>query len=261
ILDGQVDWTSDFDFDVDANTPEKDVVFTLEVTSDEGSWILTFIVHIYAGGGNCDIAYADQLVKDGTGGGVGNDDGQANPGEEIDLEVALEAIGCDLHNVSGILSTNDSDITITDDSQSWGDILEGQVDWTSDFDFDVDANTPEKDVVFTLEVTSDEGSWVLTFIVHVYEEALDVRDFNLNNSVTLFPNPASNVFYINSSMSSRLEVRVLDLLGRQVMPTRTIDANTRIEFNPIGLSDSIYLVKISDPLSDGFITKKLMISH
>ncbi|MFC4635031.1 S8 family serine peptidase, partial [Dokdonia ponticola] len=167
-LDPRIVWTSNFTGIVRVQTNEY-INGSMQCETNLDCATLVYKIDS-SGGGNCDVLYADQLVKDGTGGGVGNDDGQANPGEEIDLEVALEAIGCDLHNVSGILNTNDSDITITDDSQSWGDILEGQVDWTSDFDFDVDANTPEKDVVFTLEVTSDEDSWVLTFIVHIYAD-------------------------------------------------------------------------------------------
>ena len=119
-------------------------------------------------GGTPNLQFNDFLIKDGTGGGVGNNNSQVDAGEEIDLEVKLYNSGSgDAHNVKATLSTNDSDINIEDDYQSWGTINSGDTDWTSDFDFTVSDTCPEKDVTFSLDITSDEGNWTETFTIHI----------------------------------------------------------------------------------------------
>ncbi len=172
ITAGGTDWTSDFDFSVSSNCQEKDVTFTLDITSDEGSWTDTFIVHIYGngGGGGVVLGFSQyEIDDDASGGSNGDADGLCEPGEDIELNVELINSGSeDASNVAGVLSTSDPDITITDANQSWGTITAGGTYWTSDFDFSVSSNCQEKDVTFTLAITSDEGSWTDTFVIHIY---------------------------------------------------------------------------------------------
>lgn len=117
---------------------------------------------------NVILSYNDHLVKDGTGGGVGNSNGIAEAGEEIDLDVQLINTGnITATNVSATLTTNDSDINITDDFEAWNDIPAGATEWEADFDFDIDPNCPTKNVTFNLQINSDQGSWSDSFTVNV----------------------------------------------------------------------------------------------
>ncbi len=125
------------------------------------------------GGGSPSLVYSDHLVKDGTGGGSGNDNGMAEPDERIDLDVKLYNIGSG--NASGIkatLSTSSPYIEITDDIEYWDDIAPNQKVWCdSDFDFDIASNTPEGNITFKLAIESDEGNWNQQFSVYIHHDA------------------------------------------------------------------------------------------
>lgn len=117
---------------------------------------------------NVFLSYNDHLVKDGSGGGIGNSNGIAEAGEEIDLDVRLINTGnITATNVSAVLSTNDPDITITDSNEAWADIPAGATEWEDDFDFDISSNCPTKLVTFNLQITSDQGSWNDSFTINV----------------------------------------------------------------------------------------------
>ena len=168
IIAGSTERVADFDFDVSANCPEKDVTFTLDITADEGAWTDQFIVHIYVTISPV-VEYYSHEIDDDNNTSSGDNDGLAEPGESIEMPVTLLNSGTgDANNVLAILSTTDPDITITDNDLSWGTIVAGSTGRVADFDFDVSANCPEKDVTFILDITSDEDSWTDQFIVHVY---------------------------------------------------------------------------------------------
>ncbi|MBU8893236.1 MAG: T9SS type A sorting domain-containing protein [Bacteroidales bacterium] len=289
---------SDFDFTISSDCPEKEVTFTLNITSDEGSWTDQFIVHVYEQSNSCDniisiggcgsgytktytgggsgtwftttynpcgystpgleqvysfvapstgtysievtsaSGYVDYLWKTsscsetgwtcindiysaGTYGSMswtagttyyillddedattdthqfyincptttspnleyyshtidddnttssGDNDELVEPGESIEMPLTLANTGnATANNVTAILSTTDSDITISDDSESYTAITAaGTAICTADYDFSVSSTCPEKDVTFTLNITSDEGSWTDQFTVHIY---------------------------------------------------------------------------------------------
>jgi hypothetical protein len=46
----------------------------------------------------------------------------------------------------------------------------------TDFDFDVSMTCPEKYVLFSLDITADEGNWPAAFYVHIYDTTLDPCD-------------------------------------------------------------------------------------
>jgi len=308
---GTVKGVSDFDFDVSITCPDKDILFVLDITADEGDWTDTFYVHIYSdvevnpcdhvlaidgcgtdhtqtftGGGtgvwditscnyntpgmeqvysfvapesgnysitvtsasgfvdyfwrasgcgesgwtcildidnagtygsmnwtadatyyillddvdtwtgthqfyiNCGspiLAYdSHEIDDDKENGSSGDDDGLAEPGESIELDVTLLNSGSEAaHNVTAILSTTDPDITITDDTLNFGTIAGGAALRNNDFDFDVSLTCPIKDVLFTLDITADEGNWTDTFSVHIYGSSVS--------------NPCNNVIAISGT--------------------------------------------------------------
>ncbi|MCF6357704.1 MAG: C10 family peptidase, partial [Draconibacterium sp.] len=117
-----------------------------------------------------EVEYSDYYIDDDTSGSSnGDDDGKAEAAETIELSVELYNSGSSTaNNVECVLSTSDSDITITDNYESWGDINAGTRSWTSGFNFVVSSSCPAKDIIFTLAITSDEGNWNKTFAVHIY---------------------------------------------------------------------------------------------
>lgn len=130
------------------------------------------------------VMYNRHEIDDDQSISSGDDDGKAEPGESIELTVTLFNSGSEaVHNVTAILSTPDPDITITDDTVNYGTIDGGANDRVPDFDFDVSLACPEKDIMFALDITADEGSWTDVFYVHIYG--------------TIEENPCENILAIN----------------------------------------------------------------
>ena len=121
------------------------------------------------------LEYVSYEIDDDTSGGSdGNNNNILEAGEDIELEVQIQNIGnATATNVSAVLSTNDSDINITDFKESYGTITEGSSKWNSDFDFTINPNCPSKTINFTLDITSDEGDWTSNFSIEVVGQEND----------------------------------------------------------------------------------------
>ncbi len=202
-------------FSISAAAIEKDVIMNLTINCDEGSFNDSFLFHI--NDGNISLHKVDQLIRDGNGGGVGNSNGRLDPGEDIMLEIKIHNSGASIaHNTTSTLSTLDSDINITNASVNLGDVGANSDVWAQSFGFSIYANTPEKDVVFTLATTSDEGSWVDTFVMHV-NQATAVEKLQ-KDEVNIYPNPTKD--YLNISLENDAEiesVEIFNMNGQKVL--------------------------------------------
>ena len=109
-----------------------------------------------------------EIDDDNSSGSSGDDDGVAETGETIELDVRLRNSGdATATNVDATLSTTDGGINITDDDVTFGDISSGSNDTGSDFDFEIASGGSSRNVTFTLRITSDEGSWTTTFSIPI----------------------------------------------------------------------------------------------
>ena len=116
------------------------------------------------------IVLESQRIEDGAIGGwsQGNSNGVIEPGELIELMVTLKNNGINTaNNVRGILRTEDSAVTISDDSVNYGNISSGssssgppllgrQIGDVS-FKIEVSDDAIPHVIPFTLKVTSDNG--------------------------------------------------------------------------------------------------------
>lgn len=122
--------------------------------------------------GNPNIIYwGKQIDDDNSGQSSGDGDGQAEPGETIEMIITLKNTGNGpASNVNAILSTTDPDITITDNNEDFGTINANATgNCIYDYDFQVSSSCIDKDVTFTLNITDDNNnSWTETFTVHIY---------------------------------------------------------------------------------------------
>ncbi|MBC8525903.1 MAG: T9SS type A sorting domain-containing protein, partial [Candidatus Cloacimonetes bacterium] len=102
-----------------------------------------FIPHL----GSFDIVQFDVFVNvfeveiddDAAGTSSGNGNGILNPGEDIELNVSLKNYGTQTANsVSAVITSESEFITITDDTEDYGDIASGSSAYPSDdFDFSI----------------------------------------------------------------------------------------------------------------------------
>jgi len=142
-------------------------------------------------------AYADATVDDdGSGGSSGNGDGAVNPGETIELPVALQNLGTSsANNVTATLSSSDPYVTVTDGTESFGTIPAGSTVWSGeDFDFTVAANAPAGRVLdFDLVATSGGTDYTSLIQLTVSSAAFDFEAYSWSGpGGTLDPGESGN---------------------------------------------------------------------
>ncbi|MCP4709160.1 MAG: T9SS type A sorting domain-containing protein [Planctomycetes bacterium] len=102
---------------------------------------------------------------------VDDNNNQADYGETISLDMTLENVGNDpAIDVTAVISTIDSFISISDDTEYFAEIPAGQtVTLTGAFAFDVADNIPDQHLVeFDLEISGmPRDSWNSTFFIYV----------------------------------------------------------------------------------------------
>ncbi|MBC8488256.1 MAG: hypothetical protein H8D45_19690 [Bacteroidetes bacterium] len=144
------------------------------------------------------ISYASHILNDA----AGNNNGLADYGESILLTVELENVGTqDANDVSVIISTTDPYVSITDNSEFYGNIPTGQSVSVADaFSFDLAANVPDGHVFqFTVEATSlTKDTWTNTFSETAHAPVLEYDSFVIydpsgNNNGKLDPGETVNL--------------------------------------------------------------------
>ncbi|MCK4500718.1 hypothetical protein KAU11_09470, partial [Candidatus Babeliales bacterium] len=147
----------DFDFDVGSSHGVGAVEFTLDIYDVyDHHWTDTFNVIICEA--EPQVEYESHTIDDdNNGSSSGDNNGNVNAGETIELTVTLKNTGsADSNDVEAFLSTDDPEITITDDYASYGTI---PVDSTADgeYVFSVSMNHGVEDAWFTLDIYDNDG--------------------------------------------------------------------------------------------------------
>lgn len=112
------------------------------------------------------VLSATAIDDDAAGGSNGNDDGELNPGETIELWATVRNVGtAAATHVHGTLASQSGDVTILTPNATWADILPGgQGTNTSAMRFQVDTSAADGATIpFTLTMTDDTGSRPLQF--------------------------------------------------------------------------------------------------
>lgn len=123
-------------------------------------------------------AVATMIDDDGDGGSAGNSDGAINPGETIEIRVALENFGDQtVAALAATLTTTDPFVTILDGSEDFGDLPASATAWcVEDFDILVDGGCPDGHIIQVgVDAAAAAGSWrsLLEFAVVSAELSVD----------------------------------------------------------------------------------------
>lgn len=86
---------------------------------------------------------------------------------------------------------------------------------------------------------------------------LNVENFTLENSISLYPNPTKKEFFIKSTIVNLDKVEIYDVSGRLISQIDVSNASRTIPVNLAGASKGMYFVNIHSDIN--FITKKLVI--
>jgi len=128
------------------------------------------------------IVYDDHAINDA----AGNNNGLVDFGESILLDMQLQNVGPDdASDVSAVLTTADSYVTVTDGSQYFGTIAGnfGTVNITDAYAFDVSANAPDAhNIPFHLEITgTSRDTWTGDFVIPVHAPVVDFAAVAIND--------------------------------------------------------------------------------
>ena len=153
-------------FQTELTNENGSIIFPLE-TGETGEVTVTvtkhnFIPHINSFDIIADQALVNvaeyQIDDDNNGSSTGNGDGIINPGENIELSIALENFGTStVNSVSADISSSSEYITITDSHEDYGNIAPGTSVYSpDDFDFIVHPDAPD-DTIIQLDITISDA--------------------------------------------------------------------------------------------------------
>ncbi len=114
---------------------------------------------------------------------TGNNNGEADYSEDIALDITLENFGSSLAtNVSATLSSTDSYIYISDNTQAWNNIPSGTTSTeTGAFGLIISIDVPDQHMVeFEIEMTDGSEFWNTTFQITIQAPALE---FGINLTI------------------------------------------------------------------------------
>lgn len=128
------------------------------------------------------VVYSSKLLHDV----AGNNNGQADFGEDVTLDIALQNVGATTATgVSAKLRTNDNYVTITDSTQSWGDIANCITSTQNNaYSFTVHDFVPDQHAVaFTLVITdNNSNTWTGTFYIVLNAPVLTIGNITINDA-------------------------------------------------------------------------------
>jgi hypothetical protein len=198
------------------------------------------------------VSYYSHTVNDMVG---GNGDGLVNPGEAIKLNILLKNFGDEsADNVTAILRTNDTLVTITDSLENFGNIPAGDSAWSLEgFSFEVDRFCINGHVInFDLEIKSNtKDLWHSFFGITVATPILAYHSFSINDSTGNndgIADPGETVDILVSVKNEGLceAVEVVALLS-------TDDPYITINLDSVScgniLRDSVYVVNFNATIS------------
>jgi hypothetical protein len=102
---------------------------------------------------------------------------------------------------------------------------------------------PNTEYSYYLTFLKTSGSSVDGQVVKFTTYSTSINDDSKLSEINIYPNPATNVVYINSSIKVE-KVEILNLLGKIIL-LQKIDQNSNSEINISGFSRGVYLIKIT----------------
>ena len=142
------------------------------------------------------VGYESHFIDDdNSGGSSGNNDGEVNPGETIEMPLVLKNFGTQSsYNVSAILHSINSLVTITDSVETFGDISAQDTALSNeDFDFVVPSSLRFGDPLgLSLNISDNDSTWYSYFQVPVFACNISYVGFIFYDGGNGIPEPGEN---------------------------------------------------------------------
>ena len=198
----------------------------------------------------------------------GNNDGKADAGENIKLNVTLYNFGNTASTeLNATLSSADTNVVIIENTNTWPPIDPGVSQLKNDaFSFDVNESVVNGHIVhFDLEITDGTDTWNSTFTITLHSLITEVPESNSIASVSninIYPNPFTDHITLEYELSGQSDVMitVIDMYGNQYLSTssayRQSAGKHKITMNTDNLPQGVYLCKIE--AGDYTVVKKIV---
>ena len=98
-----------------------------------------------------------------------------------------------------------------------------------------------------------ENGWIANYT----STTLGIEESFLSKELTVYPNPTNGVFSIQSDINDNIEVKIMDILGRQVYKTRVIIKGVN-EIDATSLSSGFYILQFE--MNEQKAIKRLIIN-
>lgn len=112
--------------------------------------------------------------------------------------------------------------------------------------------TSDGEVIYEGGEFASEDS--VTFNNHI---VLSSKDFDWSSQIEIYPNPATNHFFIRNNSTSEMEITLYTISGKKINQQKQDGEVTQISTQ--GLAQGIYLVKLTSKETNLSTTKKLII--
>jgi len=138
------------------------------------------------------VGYNAHTINDASG----NNNGEVNPGETINMPVTLKNYGTSTTatNVSAKLTSSDAYVVITDSIKTYSDIGPGATATASAYTFQVSTNARHDHTLkFDLEITTTQGTWYATVWIPVQAPDFEYVRKQIDGNGILEPGETSNM--------------------------------------------------------------------
>jgi hypothetical protein len=91
---------------------------------------------------------------------------------------------------------------------------------------------------------------------------VDVENFEIDNNIEIYPNPASDVIYISTgevNYGTEFELSIFDVTGRLVKKDNTFVTQEDISINVSDFPQGLYVVSLN--FGDNLVTRRIMLSR
>lgn len=145
------------------------------------------------------------------------------------------------------------DLTVYD---SWGDGLNGSVEANCEIDGDMTlAKSNSGQVVAEIDETNVNFGEEITFNFCA-DNTAGLTDFNLENVVSIYPNPSEGIFTVEVNDISGTKTLTLQDMTGKVISTHVTEKTT-VEFQQSQLSSGVYLLHIES--NGAMVNKKIVV--
>jgi len=198
----------------------------------------------------------------------GNNDGKADAGENILLDITLYNFGnTSSTTLTATLSSADTNITIIENTNSWEAIEPGASEIKAGaFSFDVGEDVINGHIAdFELEITDGTDIWNSDFSITLHSlitESPENKTTEALSNVKVYPNPFKDQFTVEYELTeaSDVTISVFDLLGNQYSKVKSAykqnDGRHNVTVDASMLPAGVYLCKIE--AGDFVVVKRII---